>query len=127
MSFEGYYQILCKNGHETCVDCYEYPHFGKEETDDFGTKYPWKCYCGTTAAWWNLVDQTNGSHCTACDGIEECKWCIGGRIDGYVALEEETPSESCQCDKCGNSHLAKSATYKVPSKPCGHHVKGDEE
>jgi len=127
MSFEGYYQILCSNGHETCVDCYDHPHFGKEETDEFGTRYPWKCHCGANATWWNLVDVTNGSSCTACDGVEECEWCMDGRVDGCVTLEEKAPSKRCKCNKCGNSHLAEEATYKVPLKSCGHHIGEENE
>ncbi len=127
MSFEGSYQILCKNGHSSECDCYESPHFGKEVTDKFGTRYPWKCYCGATAVWWNLVDETNGSYCDECnpEGKEDakgCKWCEKGRIDGYVELEVDSAPKFCVCKDCGNVHVVREATYKIP-KDKGHFVK----
>ena len=50
MSFEGYYQILCKKGHLSTLDVY----------DDFEEKQ-WECRCGAKVAWVNMVDTTNGS------------------------------------------------------------------
>ena len=45
MSFEGYYQKLCKNGHDCSHDVY----YDVE-----------KCsICGASIVWENLVDQTN--------------------------------------------------------------------
>ena len=50
MSFEEYFQILCKNGHYSSEDCYCF-----DETT-------WKCdVCDALADWINLVDLTNGS------------------------------------------------------------------
>lgn len=47
MSFEGYYQMLCANGHYITVDVYE--------------DTPKKCAeCGTGFVWVNTVDETNG-------------------------------------------------------------------
>ena len=46
MSFEGYYQVLCENGHLHFVDVYDFPD-------------TWICSCGKKAAWKNMVDQTN--------------------------------------------------------------------
>jgi hypothetical protein len=53
MSFEGYYEVLCANGHYDCVDIYNErnPHDNE-----------WKCYsCGAHVAWVHLVDCTNGT------------------------------------------------------------------
>jgi len=47
VSFEGYYQRLCKNGHSMDVDVYLSKH------DD-------RCReCNAEVVWQNLVDQTN--------------------------------------------------------------------
>lgn len=45
MSFEGYFECLCPEGHYWTADCY---------TDDQ------TCRCGLEASETNLVDQTNG-------------------------------------------------------------------
>lgn len=115
MSFEGYYQVLCKKGHLTNIDCYEEPILSKElcppfiELEDVKL---WTCYCGSEAAWWNLVDVTNGSF--DLDGTT--------RIDNYIKLQENSPVVTCNCGTCGNAHILKNATYKVPELK-GHKVK----
>jgi hypothetical protein len=103
MSFEGYYQRLCEEGHYSTQDCYA--SFGVQEAD-------WACpICGKGQAWWNLVDVTNGSF------DDE----TGERVDGYIELEEKTPAEYCTCSTCGNRHVVKKATYKIPEM-CGRRV-----
>lgn len=100
MSFEGYYQTLCKNGHEGSTDCY------------FTEPEEIKCsVCGEKIVWWNLVNTTNGSY----DEFEGKPV----RIDGYIDLEIDKPAEYCNCDKCGVRHLVNSCTYKIP-KEGGH-------
>jgi hypothetical protein len=47
MSFEGYYQRLCKNGHYSSTDCYSVSAFDKCTT------------CFADFVWENLVDETN--------------------------------------------------------------------
>lgn len=47
MSYEGYTEFLCKEGHYFCMDC----------CDDGVTRCP---RCGATVAYTNSVDQTNG-------------------------------------------------------------------
>ncbi len=88
MSFEGFYQAICKNGH----------------LFNFGVTYEWDeetkevCpYCKEHVAWWNLVDDTN------CDRA------------GFIhKFEELTPTvfETCQC--CGHSKRVKEPTFKIP-------------
>ena len=92
MSFEGYYQVLCENGHYSTKDCYQ---------DDHNS---FTCpICGQKMAWWNLVDVTNGS------------WDEDNtRIDGYVELKIKTPVELCVCPDCSVEHVKTEATYKVP-------------
>ena len=85
MSFEGYYQRLCKNGHSMDVDCY------MENDED-------RCaICGAEIVWANLVDETNGSH------DEE-----GRRIDGCVKLKIKSQKK---CEHCGS---ILETTYKIP-------------
>lgn len=86
MSFEGYYQLLCKNGHTTSIDCYVH--------DD-----EMKCHCGENFVWKNLVDVTNGSF------DEE-----GNRIDGYVELEVESQNI------CGCCDSVLETKYKIPNE-----------
>jgi hypothetical protein len=51
MSFEGYYQVLCKKGHYTTYDCYSL------HADEPG----WTCkICGEGEGWSRIVDCTNG-------------------------------------------------------------------
>lgn len=123
MSFEGHYQILCKNGHSRGCDCYEEPNFDGPETEEIeGTVYStplWRCSCGETAAWWNLVDVTNGSFCTECDG-SGCKCCDNGRIDRHVELEEDKPAKTQRCN-LGCDHVIEEQTYKIPEGK-GHKV-----
>ena len=92
MSFEGYYQVLCENGHLNTWDVYSSP----EENI--------RCHCGKKFVWKNLVDQTNGSFDN------------NNRIDGYVELEIETKAEECKCSKCGNTHKTGLDTYKIPKE-----------
>ena len=73
MSFEGYYQKMCPNGHYWQCDVYDESMFCPQ--------------CGNEAIWWNLVDTTNGS-------FED-----GRRIDGYI--EPEVVSER-KCEHCGS-------------------------
>lgn len=97
MSFEGYYQILCKNGHYETISVYNHQDM-----------YEWRCSsCDSPAVWYNLVDQTNGSW------DEE-----NNRIDGYVYLKA-IKEFNCVCEKCGNPHFISPAIYEIP-KSKGH-------
>lgn len=72
MSYEGYYQFLCPEGHYWTSDCYSEDKI---------------CHCGKEAIWENSVDITNGSF----EGEI--------RIDGYIALKQIYEKK---CDKCGS-------------------------
>lgn len=101
MSFEGFYQMLCENGHSMHEDVY-----GFDEPENKLCSI-----CGKKVAWWNLVDTTNGS------------WDDDGkRIDGYVKLKQDEPEKTCTCPNCGNNHVVKQQTYKIP-KSRGHRIK----
>lgn len=97
MSFEGYYQILCRSGHLHGADCYS------DDSYDRG----WRCHCGEPKAWVNLVDVTNGSFEVDPDTGEE------ERIDGFVELEILVPPQECVCS-CGNKHYSTHGVYRIP-------------
>lgn len=96
MSFEGYYQLICENGHY-----YQEGLYGEEDNALCSI-------CGAKAVWWNLVDITNGSH------DED-----GKQIDGYVNLKVK---DKKVCEHC-NSTLE--LIYEIPKIGVGH-VKGNE-
>lgn len=118
MSFSGFYQVLCQKGHQSQIDCFEYPVFSNEDKPYFMDPEdkitPWVCpYCNTPAVWWNLVDTTNGS-------FDE----NNNRIDGFVELEVQTQSNRCFCPDCGNEH-GSHTIYKTPNNK-GHLVNNIE-
>lgn len=85
MSYEGYSQFMCKNGHSWSVDCY---------IADEMKECP---ICFSPAIWENMVDTTNGSF------DDE-----GNQIDGYVELEVESQKI---CEHCGT---ILETIYKIP-------------
>lgn len=95
MSYEGYSQLLCKNGHNWDLDCNEMPQIYEEPREELCPK------CKEPAIWENMVDVTNGSWDE--DGV---------RIDGFVELELEGKiSGECSC--CGKEHICHKI-YKIP-------------
>jgi hypothetical protein len=93
MSFEGYYQAICTNGHRFDFGVtYDWDEVETEICDEIG--------CGAHVAWWNLVDDTN------CDRNGEIP------EDEFEVL---TPEVIETCDKCKNTHRVKEATYKIPT------------
>lgn len=87
MSYEGYTQKLCENG-----------HYWAESDYDCDSTY--KCpHCKGLCVWFNDVDQTNGN------GDEY-----------YIQLKENAPAEYETCKCCGHTKLIKPATYKIPHK-----------
>jgi hypothetical protein len=103
MSYEGYYQCLCKNGH----------YFEENVYDTHNNACP---HCSSEVAWWNQVDTTNGSFYY--DSAENQK----ERIDGFVELEVDKPPEICTCH-CGHVHTKTVCAYKFPPQDVGHHGK----
>jgi len=93
MSYEGYEQVLCENGHYFTFDCYDYWQEDK-----------WVCpICGAKSAWSNMVDVTNGS-------FENDAWGELIRIDGYVSLKVK---DECKCECCGT---VLERRYKIPTE-----------
>ena len=92
MSYEGYSQLLCKNGHYWAKDCYDMDY--KELKDH-------KCLiCGEPAIWENMVNVTNGS-------FDE----DAGRIDGYIELKQKSELSGV-CSACGKKHVCEVRYYK---------------
>jgi hypothetical protein len=109
MSYEGYEQLLCKNGHE----------FENHDIYNYNCNDPFshKCsICDVEVVWWNAVDTTNGSY----DIDENGNVDISKRIDGFVDLQLLKETEVCTC-ACGNCHIKTVATFKLPSPEVGHH------
>jgi hypothetical protein len=100
MSFEGYYQKICKNGHSYTADLY---YYGSSFNDDV-TKCP---FCEESEVWSNMVNTTNGSYDVDPVTGEET------RIDGFIEIEIDQPAPICTCS-CGNKHELRPATYKIP-------------
>jgi hypothetical protein len=88
MSYEGYVQCLCKNGH------YD------SEPDGVGFDFNpdnWFCtYCGEKLAWWNAVDLTNGD------------------LDNAIELELISSQKNEICPCCQHEKLLNPAVYKIP-------------
>lgn len=95
MSFEGYEQRLCKNGHYEMFDVYDF--VSKDEN------------CGVCKAeyvWYNLVDCTNEANV------------------GRVELEIDKPDRyETTCEACGAQRLVEEETYKIPTDSGHSYVK----
>lgn len=88
MSFSGYEQLICFNGHYRQYDTYNVPDV---------------CDCGAEWAITNIVDTTNG---TPGQGLIPKE-----TIDSWVIKPAIT--ETCSC--CGNTKLLSEAVYKIPT------------
>lgn len=91
MSWEGFDQCICDNGHFFCGEsyCYEEPN---------------ECpICKSKIAWRNQVDDTN------CDSWGEIP--IGLLQKHFLVTPEK--NETCNL---GHSHIVEHAIYRVPTK-----------
>jgi len=91
MSYEGYVQRICENGHRYDTDAMSDTHMGDGLCP----------FCGAASAFENHVDETN------CDSI------------GFVTIEDWErfiiePEETQTCD-LGHIHITKDAVYRVPT------------
>jgi hypothetical protein len=103
MSFEGFYQFLCENGHYSVCDVDEYECIFWNE-NSIGKA---RCNkCDGNIVWENLVNTTNGSYECNHRGEEE-------RIDSYIELEILEEAKYCTCH-CGHKHIIEEARYKIP-------------
>lgn len=94
MSFEGYYQVLCTNGH---ADTLPVQYSWQKEADE---QAAYRCDqlidgkpCGASLDWINLVDDTNFDDA------------------GKIPLVEQTPRMIKTCD-LGHTHVWTDATFK---------------
>lgn len=85
MSFEGYYEKLCSNGHRRVFDALDYIY------DDSS---PEPCSCGAQFVFSHLVDETN---------------CDPHPYPFEVAIPEQR--ETCNL---GHSHIVRETVYKIP-------------
>ena len=88
MSFEGYYRVLCKNGHLNEQDVYE----------GGSVNSSWKCYsCGAPSAWYETIDTTNEEDSPS------------------YPLTLLEPCEEHKCECCGHYHASEEpAVYEIP-------------
>jgi hypothetical protein len=91
MSYEGYTQVLCSNGHLRQFDCNDYSW---SPSTRYNEQEPLKCSCGASFVWSHEVDQTND------EGVP-------------AKLEVAIPEEWMQCDM-GHKHIIKEGTYHIP-------------
>ena len=95
MSYEGYEEGLCENGHYHSWDCYGDPPatcdvaMGKDTV------------CGKELVWCNSVDQTNG------DGEDQ---------KAMLEVLEEAKTETCPT--CHHTEVVAVIRYKIPEN-CG--------
>lgn len=101
MSYEGYSQFWCKNGHYWTRDCNLLMNWGEEPTKQ-------KCpVCKEEEVFENMVDVTNGS-------FDDMEGGDGTRIDNFI--EPKIKSEtSGKCSACGRKHVCE-VTYEIPKK-----------
>jgi hypothetical protein len=92
MSYEGYEQYLCQDGHYWEQDAYY-------END---TSCP-IMGCGKPVAWCNAVDTTNDD---------------GNPID----LKVERDAVFCVCPTCKHAHVVEAARYQFPPEGQGHRM-----
>lgn len=109
MSYEGYSQFLCKEGHYWTEDSHLTMYSELEEN---------KCpICNESAIYENMVDVTNGSFDDA-----------GNRIDNYKELKL-VEKHSSVCSHCNKEHRCDCSIYKIPEDDeeeiceCGHDTK----
>jgi len=95
MSYEGYSQFWCKNGHYWTIDCNLLIYNeGKQ-----------KCpICNEEEVRENMVDETNGSFDDD-----------GTRIDSFIE-PELVKGEKLICGNCLKEHICSCSVYKIPPK-----------
>ena len=113
MSYEGYTQYLCPLGHYWTEDAMAgyYCEYSNGTSDS-----PSCPHCKAPPAWENMVDTTNGSF-----GIDEVGNDTPDRIDGYIELEENTPTQFETCPTCQHAKIVAQPTYHIP-KEGGHRL-----
>ena len=102
MSYEGYVQFLCENGHYHTREDDDFSYDPEKEKvicngQDIYSKELGICHAAM--AWSNSVDETN------CDGV------------GYVPMESLLiQAEETQVCNLNHSHVISEAVYRIPTK-----------
>lgn len=96
MSYEGYVEGLCEDGHYHSWDCWDDPPLQCNAPTGKNTM------CGKTWVWSNPVDQTNGS---------------GEEFEAKLEVFEEVKTETCPT--CNHTEIVAAIRYKIP-EDCGH-------
>ncbi len=99
MSYEGYVEYLCANGHLRIRNCWD--DYDCDENGPF-QKPPSKCNCGADFVVRHSVDQTNGD-------------ILDDPSTMPMSLEVATPAVIHTCS-CGNVHIVEEIRYKVPQR-----------
>jgi hypothetical protein len=99
MSYEGFYQCICKAQHYWESDCM---FFSEPEVQICPVEK-----CKEKVVWWNLVDTTNGTFYDHPDTGER------ERIDGYVEVDLD---HNVTCEHC---HSILESVFRIP-KDEGH-------
>jgi len=119
MSFEGYYEALCENGHVMSCDVHA-AYCDLVSANPFD----WVCpHCGKPICWYQVVDETNGLPFKVDeDGNETDEY--SDLYDGQYRLEEETGIVTSTCEHCHMTKIVAEPRYKVPPAEVGNHRKG---
>ena len=105
MSFEGYYQIICENGHYSCADVHAF--------DMFGIDSDWKCdECYGALKWFRLVETNKFSGYGLFGSYDVKNRDVKNRDD--LELEIDKSADTFTCEKCGYTHKISAGTYKIP-------------
>ena len=97
MSYEGFDQLLCSNGHYWTCNAFDNVSYDEHGPKEISLSCP---HCKTPSVWSNPIDQTNGGDV--------------GFIDMNQFLVKEKELETCQT--CKHSSETAPAIYRIPSK-----------
>jgi hypothetical protein len=107
MSFEGYYRLLCEDGHLEYCDVYQDPPAVCDARID-GHK------CNKPFVWENTVDETNG--------VDK----EFGVCPGAFPLEVESEQVVSACKHCNETKLISHKRYKIPTDKGSKHNPNEE-
>lgn len=90
MSFEGYYRMLCENGHLTSAEAIGFNDPEEEPC----------IICQKKIVWWEIIDMTNGSD----------------EANPETKLEIKKKAKIIICPTCNRPETITECTYKIPTK-----------